>query len=120
MPRLLGVTISELMIVAVIGLSVSEGLLIIYRLADSPIVMNPPPPIPARARIKMSIMILLLSPHPRQPSENVMEATRKQILRPKILQKRPYSGCIAVLVSMYEIVIQDARLTAWNSEPMVA
>jgi hypothetical protein len=45
---------------------------------------------------------------------------KKHARRPKISEKRPYSGWNAVLVIRYEVVSQDDVLAALNSELMSA
>jgi len=65
-------------------------------------------------------MMLGATPHPRQPSEKVIVAVKKQARRPRTSEKRPYSGWKAVVVMRYEVVIQETVLAAWKSEPITA
>lgn len=65
-------------------------------------------------------MILGASPQPRQPPRNVIVATEKHVLRPRISEKRPYSGWKAVKVMAYAVVTQLTVLAALNSEPITA
>ena len=59
-------------------------------------------------------------PQPRQPKAKVTVDTKKQTRRPKMSEKRPYSGWKAVLVRRYDVVSHEAVLAASNSELMTA
>jgi hypothetical protein len=87
---------------------------------DEPIVTSPAPPNPVSALMQMRKIISLAAPQPRQPRENVTVDTKKQILRPKISERRPYSGRKAVLVTRYEVVNHEAMLAAPNCELITA
>ena len=51
---------------------------------------------------------------------NVIVAVKNDVRRPKISEKRPYSGWNAVLVIRYEVVNHEAVLAALNSELITA
>ena len=85
-----------------------------------PIVINPPPPKPVNARMQFIRTMLLASPHPKQPAAKVMVETEKQMRRPKMSEKRPYSGWNAVLVTRYAVVNHDAVFAASKSELITA
>lgn len=65
-------------------------------------------------------MMFFATPQPRQPIMKVIVAVKKEVRRPKISEKRPYSGWNAVLVMRYDVVNQDAVLAALNSELITA
>merc|ERR1712000_645546 len=84
------------------------------------IVMRPPPPNPVKARMRFRVTTSPATPQPRQPTPNVVVATKNKIRRPKMSLTRPYRGCTAVVVTRYDVVSQDAEFAASNSELMTA
>ena len=85
-----------------------------------PIVIKPPPPIPVSARIRFNVTISRATPQPIHPAMNVIVAVKNDVRRPKMSEKRPYSGWNAVLVIRYEVVNHEAVLAALNSELITA
>jgi hypothetical protein len=87
---------------------------------NEPIVINPAPPNPVNALMQMRKIIFPAAPQPRHPREKVIVDTKKQILRPKRSEKRPYNGRKAVLVTRYDVVNHEAMLEAPKWELMTA
>jgi hypothetical protein len=85
-----------------------------------PIVISPAPPSPDNALMQLRKIIPFAAPQPRHPRENVTVDTKKQILRPKISERRPYKGRKAVLVTRYDVVSHEAMFAASKWELMTA
>jgi len=64
--------------------------------------------------------MLWASEQPKHPTMKVTVEMKKQIRRPNMSEKRPYSGWKAVLVIKYDVVSHAALLAALKSELMAA
>ena len=83
-------------------------------------VISQPPPSPVSPLMRFRKMILGARPQPRQPKRKVIVAVKKHTRRPRMSEKRPYSGWKAVVVMRYAVVSQDIVFAALKSEPMTA